>query len=181
MVELNEDNFDDIVLGSNEIWLLKFAAPWCYHCNLMRPNWIAAAKEMGANVRFGLIDADANRALARRYNVQTLPLLVYMHAGYGKTDTSAQPYTSGRSKAEILNFAANLHQEYLKDPSSYQHCPSSHGHASGEECDVEKQLAVSSFKADDATEGVPSEAQWLCEDGCLCIVAFLPEGNYRSQ
>ena len=29
--------------------------------------------------------------------------------------------------------------------------------------------------------GVPSEAQWLCEDGHLCIVAFLPDGQYRDD
>ena len=119
LVELDEDNFDRVVLGSNEIWLLKFQAPWCYHCNLMRPNWVAAAKELGTNVRFGLIDADANRGLARRYNVQTLPLLVYMHAGYGKTDEHALTYTGGRSKSEILNFARGLHEEYARDPSKW--------------------------------------------------------------
>ena len=43
IVYLNDDNFDHIIQGSNEIWMIMFAAPWCYHCNLARPDWIAAA------------------------------------------------------------------------------------------------------------------------------------------
>lgn len=43
VVELDESNFDEVLFGSNEIWMLTFSAPWCYHCNLMKPNWAAAA------------------------------------------------------------------------------------------------------------------------------------------
>ena len=32
VVELTDDNFDKKVLGSNEVWLVEFFAPWCGHC-----------------------------------------------------------------------------------------------------------------------------------------------------
>ena len=32
IIELDENNFDDIVYTSNEIWIISFSAPWCYHC-----------------------------------------------------------------------------------------------------------------------------------------------------
>ena len=61
---IDEHNFNEKVMHSKDIWMLKFSAPWCHHCNEMKPNWISAAKELGSKVRFGIIDADANRGLA---------------------------------------------------------------------------------------------------------------------
>ena len=92
VIYLNDDNFDEIVHESNEIWILNFQAEWCYHCNRFLPEWVAAAKALGAKVRFGLIDADESRKLARRLKVYTLPVLMYFKAGYGKTDESAILY-----------------------------------------------------------------------------------------
>lgn len=123
LVELNDDNFDRIVMGSNEIWLLKFSAPWCYHCNLMKPSWEAAAMELGANVRFGLVDADSNRALARRFEVQKLPTLKFFNAGYGKSDDNVQNYDGGRTQADITQFALGLRSEYDSNPAKYAYSP----------------------------------------------------------
>jgi len=108
VIELDESNFDEVVFSSNEIWMLTFSAPWCYHCNLMKPNWAAAAKELGANVRFAVINADVNRGLARRFFVKKLPSVKFYDAGYGKDDSKAQLYSSGREKQDILNFATDL-------------------------------------------------------------------------
>ena len=89
VLELDESNFDDVVFSSNEIWMIKFSAPWCYHCNLMKPAWTAAAKEMDGKVRFAVVNADKNRSLARRFFVKMLPTIKYFDAGYGKTDEKA--------------------------------------------------------------------------------------------
>ena len=123
VIELDESNFDEVVFGSNEIWMLKFSAPWCYHCNLMKPNWTAAAKEMGGNVRFAVINADVNRGLARRFFVKMLPTIKFYDAGYGKDDSIAQTYSAGRTKDEILNFAIELRAKYDNDPTLYAHTP----------------------------------------------------------
>ena len=32
VIVLNGNNFDDLVLGSKDIWLVEFYAPWCGHC-----------------------------------------------------------------------------------------------------------------------------------------------------
>ena len=43
VIELNDDNFDEIVYGSNQIWFIEFYAPWCYHCKLMKPAFTLAS------------------------------------------------------------------------------------------------------------------------------------------
>jgi len=69
VVEINDDNFDDIVLGSNQVWHIAFSAPWCYHCKLMLPAFQGASQHLGGKVRFAEINADKNRNLARRFNI----------------------------------------------------------------------------------------------------------------
>ena len=89
----------------------------------MRPSWVAAAAEVGkdstANVRFGLVDADANRSLARRFNVQKLPTLRFYQAGYGKNDDNVQDYNGGRSVSQLVEFAYALVKEFRADPEKY--------------------------------------------------------------
>lgn len=118
IVHLDDDNFDDVVLNSNEIWMIKFGAPWCYHCNVAKPHWAAAAKEMEGKVRFAMIDADKNRGLAKRFKISKLPTLKYYKAGYDKTDDSVLSYTGKRTEAPIIDFAKSLHNEYLATASA---------------------------------------------------------------
>ena len=123
IIYLDENNFDDVVYSSNEIWIIKFSAPWCYHCNLMKPGWTAAAKEMGSKVRFAVVNADANRSLARRFFIRMLPAIKYYDAGYGKSDESAKSYKEGRSQDELLILANKLRKKYDDDPSKYMYVP----------------------------------------------------------
>jgi len=112
MLYLDDSNFDETVFGSNEIWILKFAAPWCPHCQKLKPSWINAAKALGADVRFAIINADANRGLAKRFDVRMLPTLKFYTAGYGKHDDNVLNYNAGRSQNEIIEFGRMLRAEY---------------------------------------------------------------------
>jgi protein disulfide-isomerase-like protein len=171
IVELDDDNFDRVVMGSNEIWLLKFAAPWCYHCNILKPTWEAAALELGSNVRFGLIDADANRGLARRFSIQKLPTLKFFNAGYGKTDDEVEDYDGGRTLIDITQFARDMKSEYDADPSKYAYVAN---------VAIPTSLsATPPVVCDGTTLGshedcmIPEDLSQLCTPGSLCVVAFL--------
>ena len=39
VIVLDQTNFDAIVMGSKDIWLLEFYAPWCGHCKSLEPEW----------------------------------------------------------------------------------------------------------------------------------------------
>ena len=169
IVYLDDSNFDHMMESSNEIWMLMFAAPWCYHCNMAKPIYTGAAAEVGADVRFAIIDADANRGLAKRFAISSLPTFKFYHAGYGKNDGNVQDYTAGRKQADFVTFARSLYQEYQSNPSKFAWTTASR---------VAPLLKVNESAG---VSKLPEHVREICSDNSLCVVAFLPDTIYRSN
>ena len=64
VVVLTQSNFDELVLGSKDIWLVEFYAPWCGHCQKLEPEWNEAASKLKGKVKVGKVDATAETSLA---------------------------------------------------------------------------------------------------------------------
>lgn len=64
VVVLSAQNFEDLVLGSKDIWFVEFYAPWCGHCQKLEPEWNEAATKLKGKVRFGKVDATVETTLA---------------------------------------------------------------------------------------------------------------------
>ena len=82
VVELTADNFD--ALTSSGDWLIEFYAPWCTHCNKLRPDLEKAARQLaaqGASVRVGRVDAPEWRSLQFRFGVSGYPTFYHVHNG----------------------------------------------------------------------------------------------------
>ena len=61
------------VLQSKEEWLVQFMAPWCGHCQKLKPEWEEAAKKLAGDFNFGVVDATQESSLAQRYDVKVPP------------------------------------------------------------------------------------------------------------
>lgn len=119
VVKLDDSNFDDIVLSSNEIWVIKFGAPWCYHCKVFKPKYMEAAEKLGSKVRFGEVDAAGNKGLASRFGIRTLPTIKYFQAGYGKTDDKAVQFRGKRSADDLVQLGEALRLAFDSNPTAY--------------------------------------------------------------
>lgn len=69
VVELTDANFEKLVFGSKDLWLVEFFAPWCGHCKNLAPHWKSAASELKGKAKLGAYDATANSVFAQRYQV----------------------------------------------------------------------------------------------------------------
>ena len=105
VVELTESTFDELVLKSDDLYLVEFFAPWCGHCKNLAPHWAQAAGELGGIAKLGAVDATVYGALASKYDVKGYPTIkVFVPGKKGKPDD----YQGGRTASDIVQYVKNL-------------------------------------------------------------------------
>ena len=108
VVALTGANFEDEVLGSSDLWLVEFYAPWCGHCKNLEPEFHEAAERLKADgIRLGQVDATAEGALAEQFGVQGYPTIYYFPPGGGRPE----PYNGGRDADSMVTFMATKQLE----------------------------------------------------------------------
>ena len=79
--EINESNFENIVLKSKQLVLVDFWAQWCGPCRKMSPVLDSIQNEMPDLIKIVKVDADKNSQLASEYGVLSLPSMLIFKEG----------------------------------------------------------------------------------------------------
>ena len=77
-IELNEQNFSNIISNSDLPVIIDLWAEWCGPCKIMGPHFTEVAKH-NPNVVFAKIDTEANPRLSGAFNIRSIPTLVLMN------------------------------------------------------------------------------------------------------
>lgn len=80
VIQITKSNFDEEVLKSDRPVLLDFWASWCTPCSMLSPVVDEVANEM-PSIKVGKINIDEEEDLASRFNVMSIPTLVYIKNG----------------------------------------------------------------------------------------------------
>ena len=75
-VELNKDNFEDVI-GKSDIVIVDFWAPWCGPCRSFAPVFDAAS-EKHPDIVFGKVNADDEQELAGSFNIRSIPYVMLL-------------------------------------------------------------------------------------------------------
>lgn len=119
VIELTDDNFDKLVINSEDMWLVEFFAPWCGHCKNLAPEWASAASELKGKVKMGALDATIHTKKAAQYGIKGYPTIKYFAAGK-KTKQSAEEFDGGRTSKDIINWALDKVAENIPPPEIRQ-------------------------------------------------------------
>lgn len=78
---LNEKNFKQEVIDSEQAVLVDFWAPWCGPCKMMTPILEELNKDNNSKLKIGKLNTDENQALAANYGITGIPTLIIFKNG----------------------------------------------------------------------------------------------------
>jgi thioredoxin 1 len=102
---LNESNFDAEVLKSDVPVLVDFWAEWCGPCKMIGPVIEQLATEVAGKAKVGKVDVDGNTALAQKYGVRSIPLLLFFKGGQVQGQIVGAAVTKDQLKTRLLALA----------------------------------------------------------------------------
>ena len=80
-VEVNDSNFNQIVLQAKTPVLVDFWAAWCGPCRMVAPVVEELADEYKSRVIFAKLDVDQNPKTASQYGIMSIPSLLIFKNG----------------------------------------------------------------------------------------------------
>jgi len=102
---LNDSNFQTEVIDSDQPVLVDFWAEWCGPCKMIGPIIDQVASELEGQAKVGKVNVDEARELAVKYNVRSIPLLLFFKNGEVKDQIVGASATKEQLKAKLLALA----------------------------------------------------------------------------
>ena len=80
-IELNQSNFDEVVVNSDIPVIVDFWAPWCGPCKMMGPNFEKAATKFPLKTLFVKVNTQNEQNLGTRFSIRSIPTLIVFKNG----------------------------------------------------------------------------------------------------
>lgn len=80
-INLNSNNFNEEIANTNKLVLVDFFATWCGPCKMLSPIISEIANEYSNSVKVCKVNVDENQDLAIKYNIMSVPTLIFLKNG----------------------------------------------------------------------------------------------------
>jgi thioredoxin 1 len=78
---LTDQNFAEEIERSEGLSMVDFWAAWCGPCRMVSPIVEQLATEYAGRVKVGKVDVDANQQTAARFNIRSIPAILFFRDG----------------------------------------------------------------------------------------------------
>ena len=102
---MTETNFTSEVIDSEQPVLVDFWAEWCGPCKMIAPILDQLSGELEGQAKIVKVNIDEARELAVKYNVKSIPLLLFFKNGEVKDQIVGANVTKDQLKAKLLALA----------------------------------------------------------------------------
>ncbi len=81
IITLNDQNFEQEVLKSNDVVLIDFWATWCPPCKIIAPFVEKLAEEYESKAKICKLNVDEGRQTAMTFRIEVIPILIIFKNG----------------------------------------------------------------------------------------------------
>jgi thioredoxin 1 len=81
VLEITDETFGEEIEGGEGLSIVDFWAEWCGPCHAVAPAIASLAEEYAGKVKIGKLDVDSNRRVTERFNVRSIPSILYFKDG----------------------------------------------------------------------------------------------------
>ncbi|KAI8912178.1 thioredoxin-like protein [Powellomyces hirtus] len=101
MVHLTQETF--AIMTNNTPWFVMFHAPWCGHCQKLKPVFEELAPSLKGLVNIGAVDCTTQSSICKQFGVRGYPTLNYLLQPH-----VAIEYKSARTFQQLRDFAVSF-------------------------------------------------------------------------
>ncbi|PYH50046.1 putative disulfide isomerase [Aspergillus saccharolyticus JOP 1030-1] len=104
VLQVTSKNYDQLIAHSNHTSIVEFYAPWCGHCQNLKPAYEKAAKNLDGLAKVAAIncDEDTNKPLCGQMGVRGFPTLKIVTPGKKPGKPRVEDYQGARSAKAIV-------------------------------------------------------------------------------
>jgi thioredoxin 1 len=80
-LEVNDTNFDELVIKSDKPVVVDFWAEWCGPCRMIAPIIEELSKEYNGKALVTKCDVDSSPGVAAKYGIRNIPTVLFFKEG----------------------------------------------------------------------------------------------------
>ncbi|KAM3502372.1 hypothetical protein MY10362_004881 [Beauveria mimosiformis] len=109
VLQVDAKSFDRLISQSNYTSIVEFYAPWCGHCQNLKPAYEKAATQLDGLAKVAAIDCDddANKQFCGSMGVKGFPTLKTVRPGKKAGRPVIEDYNGGRTAGAIVEAVAS--------------------------------------------------------------------------
>ncbi|PKX94744.1 putative disulfide isomerase [Aspergillus novofumigatus IBT 16806] len=116
VLQVTQKTYDQLIANSNYTSIVEFYAPWCGHCQNLKPAYEKAAKNLEGLAKVAAVncDDDANKPLCGRMGVQGFPTLKIITPSKKPGKPKVEDYQGARSAKAIVDAVVDRIPNHVK-------------------------------------------------------------------
>ncbi|KAF1808203.1 hypothetical protein P152DRAFT_462777 [Eremomyces bilateralis CBS 781.70] len=109
VLQVDSTNYDRLITKSNYTSIVEFYAPWCGHCQSLKPAYEKAAKSLDGLAKVASVNCDAeeNRPLCARFDVKGFPTLKIIKPSKKPGKPTVEDYQGPRTAKGITDIVVD--------------------------------------------------------------------------